>query len=183
MNMSYVLLLICTGSLSNLTTLNLNDNNLTSLPPHISLLYQLKHLSLANNAITQLPKEIGVLSELIELHLECNRISNLPDEIGKLSNLRKLLLQSNQLVEIPSVSHVVKYITLLSSFYLPQTIGGCTKLLVLDVSCNTIELFPSELGMLKLKEFYFEHNPLIPHIPVPSEQQEEVLPLRVRIYF
>jgi len=31
---------------------------------------------------------------------------------------------------------------------------------------------------LKLREFYFEANPLIPHIPVPAEQQKEVLPLR-----
>ena len=37
-----------------------------------------------------------------------------------------------------------------------------------------------QLGDLKLKEFYFEVNPLIPHIPVPAEQQAEVLPLRVR---
>lgn len=36
-----------------------------------------------------------------------------------------------------------------------------------------------QLGDLKLKEFYFEVNPLIPHIPVPAEQQAEVLPLRV----
>lgn len=36
--------------------------------------------------------------------------------------------------------------------------------------------------MLKLKEFYFEYNPLIPHIPVPSEQQTEVLPLKVCFY-
>ena len=36
-----------------------------------------------------------------------------------------------------------------------------------------------ELGQLKLKEFYFESNPLLPHIPVPAEQEAEVLPLRV----
>jgi hypothetical protein len=49
----------------------------------------------------------------------------------------------------------------------------------MDVSCNKLELFPLELGQLKLKEFYFENNPLLPHIPVPAEQECEVLPLRV----
>ncbi len=35
-----------------------------------------------------------------------------------------------------------------------------------------------QLGEVRLKELYFEENPLIPPIPVPAEQQEEVLPLR-----
>ena len=61
-----------------------------------------------------------------------------------------------------------------------QTIGSCTYLVVLDVSSNKLQLFPLELGQLKLKEFYFENNPLLPHIPVPAEQECEVLPLRVR---
>ena len=60
-----------------------------------------------------------------------------------------------------------------------QSIGSCSGLQVLDVSCNQVELFPLELGQLKLKEFYFENNPLLPHIPVPAEQECEVLPLRV----
>ena len=47
------------------------------------------------------------------------------------------------------------------------------------MSCNRLELFPTELAQLKLNEFYFENNPLLPHIPVPAEQEYEVLPLRV----
>ena len=67
---------------------------------------------------------------------------------------------------------------MLHDFYF-QSIGSCSRLQVLDVSCNKLELFPLELGKLKLKEFYFENNPLLPHIPVPAEQEYEVLPLRV----
>lgn len=60
-----------------------------------------------------------------------------------------------------------------------QNIGNYKVLMVLDVSCNKLELFPSRLGELELKEFYYENNPLLPHIPVPAYQQEEVLHLKV----
>ena len=36
------------------------------------------------------------------------------------------------------------------------------------------------MGELKLRELYCEANPLLPMVPVPAEQQEEVLSLRVR---
>ena len=38
----------------------------------------------------------------------------------------------------------------------------------------------SQLGELRLRELYCEANPLLPMVPVPAEQQEEVLSLRVR---
>ena len=51
---------------------------------------------------------------------------------------------------------------------------------MLDVSCNFLEMLPHSFsGNVKLREFYFEENPFLPHIPIPSEQQLEVLPLRV----
>ena len=37
-----------------------------------------------------------------------------------------------------------------------------------------------KIGELKLREFYYELNPLIPFIPVPSSATEEVLPLKVK---
>ena len=55
-------------------------------------------------------------------------------------------------------------------------------LLVLDVSCNELELFPASLSGLKLQEFYFENNPLLPHIPVHAIQEEEVFQLSVCLY-
>jgi len=61
-----------------------------------------------------------------------------------------------------------------------QCIGSCKSLAVLDVSCNCLEMLPhSFISNVKIREFYFEENPFLPHIPIPSEQQLEVLPLRV----
>lgn len=47
------------------------------------------------------------------------------------------------------------------------------------MSSNKLELFPSTFCELRLKEFHCDNNPLLPYIPVPAEQQEEVLRLKV----
>ena len=62
------------GSLRQLTLLNLNENRLSAIPPSISQLRGLRQLSLSNNAITHLPGEIGALQVLVELHLNGNNL-------------------------------------------------------------------------------------------------------------
>lgn len=79
-----------------------------------------------------------------------------------LQKLQKMFLQKNVIESLPSA------------------IGNCKALKVLDVSSNRLETFPDELLLLKLNEFYFESNPLLLCIPVPSEQQPVVLPLQVQ---
>ena len=93
-----------------------------------------------------------------------NQLTSLPLEFGKLINLKKLLLQKNKLKSLPS------------------NIGQCRKLVTLDVSANELDLFPSEVQSLSVREFYFENNPLLPYIPVPAEQYQEVIPLRVSLH-
>ncbi len=144
-----------------LILLNLNDNNLTTISPSITQLTSLKQLSLANNALTQLPPEIGTLHSLEELHLNGNNLFTLPYELGKLRNLKKLMLQKNSIKA------------------LPISIGECRKLSTLDVSGNQLEIFPAELQLLSFREFHFENNPLLPYIPVPADQHQEVIPLKV----
>ncbi len=53
------------GNLTNLTSLVLSDNNLTSLPPEIVNLAKLTTLALFDNNLTTLPPEIGKLINLI----------------------------------------------------------------------------------------------------------------------
>ncbi len=144
-----------------LVLLNLNDNNLTTLFPSINQLTSLKQLSISNNSLSRLPAEICSLYTLEELHLDSNRLARLPQELGKLMNLKKLLLQKNNLTALPS------------------SIGQCRKLLTLDVSGNQFDIFPAELQILSLQEIHFENNPLLPFVPVPADQYEEVLPLKV----
>jgi CCR4-NOT transcription complex subunit 6 len=96
-------------TLSQLTVLYLNDNQLTRLPSEIACLTNLVTLDLSNNKLRNLPSEIGMklidfdlvsmmfffllLGELIslrELNLTNNSIRNLPYEIGKLFRLQIL---------------------------------------------------------------------------------------------
>ncbi|CAF3335493.1 unnamed protein product [Rotaria sp. Silwood2] len=84
-------------TLSQLTVLYLNDNQLTRLPSEIVCLTNLITLDLSNNKLRNLPSEIGDLITLRELNLTNNSIRNLPYEIGKLFRLRSLGLVGNPL--------------------------------------------------------------------------------------
>jgi CCR4-NOT transcription complex subunit 6 len=77
-------------TLSQLTVLYLNDNQLTRLPSEIACLNHLVTLDLSNNKLRNLPSEIGDLITLRELNLTNNSIRNLPYEIGKLFRLQSL---------------------------------------------------------------------------------------------
>lgn len=91
-------------SLSQLTVLYLNDNQLTRLPSEIACLHNLVTLDLSNNKLRNLPSEIGELISLRELNLTNNSIRNLPYEIGKLFRLQSLGLMGNPLpAEIYSI--------------------------------------------------------------------------------
>ncbi|HNJ14326.1 MAG TPA: leucine-rich repeat domain-containing protein, partial [Anaerolineales bacterium] len=70
---------------------------LTSLPPEIGQLVNLKKLFLSSvhftnrptsrNQLTSLPPEIGRLTNLTKLDLSGNQLTSLPPEIGQLTNL------------------------------------------------------------------------------------------------
>ncbi|CAF0807740.1 unnamed protein product [Adineta ricciae] len=84
-------------TLSQLTVLYLNDNQLTRLPSEIACLTNLVTLDLSNNKLRNLPSEIGELISLRELNLTNNSIRNLPYELGKLFRLQSLGLMGNPL--------------------------------------------------------------------------------------
>jgi hypothetical protein len=79
----------------NLTELNLDDNNLTSIPPEIGTLKNLQALYLGRNDLTALPPEIENLSNLTLLSLFENKLTVLPQEICNLANLKTLGLTGN----------------------------------------------------------------------------------------
>lgn len=83
--------------LQHLTSLYLNDNNLTRIPPEICRLTCLVQLDLSCNKLRNLPPEIGELVTLRELLLHNNYIRTLPLEMGKLFKLQILGLKGNPL--------------------------------------------------------------------------------------
>ena len=88
------------GNLTNLTYLNLEDNELTcSIPPEIGNLTNLTYLDLGRNELAgSIPLEVGNLTNLATLYLNENQLTgSIPSEIGNLTNLEVLSLSSNQL--------------------------------------------------------------------------------------
>jgi Leucine-rich repeat (LRR) protein len=87
------------SSLGNLTLLNLDGDNLESIPPEIGDLKNLQVLYLTGNMLTSLPKEIGYLSNLWMLSLYNNQITTLPPTMPALKNLKVLGLSGNPIAQ------------------------------------------------------------------------------------
>ena len=101
--------------MTQLTKLDLSDNQLTSLPAEIGKLTQLTKLYLSDNQLTSLPAEIGQLTQLTELNLSNNQLTSLPAEIGNMTQLTELYLSNNQLTSLPdSIRRLSNTITLLN---------------------------------------------------------------------
>eukprot|EP00727_Mastigamoeba_balamuthi_P004863 m51a1_g14375 putative leucine rich repeat protein (807) ;mRNA; f:266526-270914 len=118
------------GTLTNLTELKVDDNELTVLLPEIGALTNLTQLKVNDNKLTELPPEIGTLTNLTQLNVKYNELTVLPPEIGTLTNLTGLVVNYNQLTA------------------LPPEIGTLTNLSDLWVNYNELTALPPEIGTL-----------------------------------
>jgi internalin A len=136
-----------------LETLDLSNNQITSLPPEIYHLTALTKLLLDNNGLTALPAEIGQLTTLTLLSLDGNSITALPTEIVRLSALTTLRLSGNRLTVLPrEIGRLttLKFLTLDDNglIALPPDFGQLTALQILTLGSNSLTVMPPELGRL-----------------------------------
>lgn len=118
------------GTLKNLIMLDVTENNLTSLPASIGNLKKLDDLLLHDNKLTSLPESIGKLENLNVLFLYGNRLSSLPESIGKLKKVHYLYLSNNRLTT------------------LPESIGNLKNLVDLRLDGNTLTSLPESFKKL-----------------------------------
>ena len=107
-----------------LTSLDLDDNQLTSLPDSFGNLSALIELGLHNNQLTSLPDSFGDLTALTELRLDQNKLPFLSDSFGNLRALIELGLHNNQLTS------------------LPDSFGDLSALMALYLNENQLTLLP-----------------------------------------
>ena len=140
--------------LASLERLWLSHNQVSSLPPQISLLVNLRELFLHQNMLDSIPPELCRLRKLEILWLNSNSITAIPQEIAELKNLRRLHLDHNQIFEFP------------------ECLCELRGLEVLYLSHNLIPSISPEIANLKqLRRLYLQHNKIT---DIPKEVTELV---------
>lgn len=140
------------ATLTNLRKLTIDGTQLSTLPEEIGQLTALTSVTIHGTPITTLPPAIADLRNLELLDASNNAIAILPDEIGNLTALTKLTLSNNMLTEIPpSIGNLTNLTSLdlrnNKIFRLPDTLRNLTKLQFLFLGGNPIE--PSYYATLK----------------------------------
>ncbi len=136
-----------------LNVLLLNGNELTTLPESISKLTNLQTLDLNWNELTTLPESISKLTNLQRLNLSGNKLTTLPENISQLTKLQELNLRDNKLTTLPeSISKLSNLQGLdLSGTQLttlPESISRLTNLRELDLGDNQLTTLPESIGQL-----------------------------------
>ena len=88
------------SGLTALTKLNLSNNHLTTIPSQLFTLSNLTYLNLENNELSsEIPEELSNLTNLTELYLNDNAslTGALPQSLTELTKLEKLLFQDTEL--------------------------------------------------------------------------------------
>lgn len=155
------------GNLSELESLNLLQNKISSLPPEIGKLHSLRNLNLSGNRLRAIPAEIGNLRNLESLTLSDNAITSLPDELGKLQSLRSLHLLNYTLYDIPAAIGDLQNLRELrvsawSLGHILSALPHMTELEILDLSNSELTQLPTDIRHLtKLRKLDLSHNQLI----------------------
>lgn len=172
--------------------LNLDNNELSSIPKEIEKFKKLKILSLGNNKLISLNKELSSLSKLVNLQLDFNKIKKIdfknwsnslsylnlsnneleaiPDNISNLTNLEKLNLSNNNITslnkEIANL-HQLKTLILDSNKIKEIDFKDWNNNIInfLNIDNNELEIIPDNIrNLTNLKALYLDNNKII-YIP------------------
>ncbi|XP_029013181.1 leucine-rich repeat-containing protein 47 [Betta splendens] len=154
--------------LTNLQSLVLCRNKLTSMPDVFGSLKSLKVLDLSVNHLRALPASISQLGELNTLNVSCNSLEVLPEGLNRCAKLSTINVSKNRITAFPA-DFCSERLDLLSTLVasdnsieeLSRDIHKLAALKVLDLSNNKLREIPSDLSDCpKLKEINFKGNKL-----------------------
>lgn len=163
------------GHLVKLKVLNVSGNSLAVLPDSIESCRALEELIVDFNQLTRLPEALGFeLLNLQKLSVRSNKLTCLPYSTSHMMSLRSLDVHMNKLGGLPEdLENLMnlEYLDISSNFNylvaLPESIGGLTSLIELNISYNQITALPASIGRLeKLQHLKLEGNPLV--VPPPE---------------
>ena len=153
------------SNLSSLTKLDLNNNQLTSLPSSMQSMPSLEILFLSENKFEVIPALIGKLKKLRVLSLRGNVITDLSSTNLPTATLEWLILTNNR---IQTIDTNIKDLTFLKKLMLshnrlteiPSELGDCHNLELVRLADNNIHTLPdSVLTLSKLAWISLSGNP------------------------
>uniref|UniRef100_A0A8P4KD92 non-specific serine/threonine protein kinase n=1 Tax=Dicentrarchus labrax TaxID=13489 RepID=A0A8P4KD92_DICLA len=164
-------------SLTSLTRLDLQGNQLQSLPVELLSLLSLSMLNVSRNCVGPLLTFDSTVTcpSLRQLNLSFNKITTFPHELGRaMHQLEELFLEGNSISElcVPLCLPEIKLLDVSKNSVesiSPDFLTGCPKLETLNVSMNKIcslSHFSSKITTLKLANNNFtEVSEAILHLP------------------
>ncbi|KAM8962259.1 LOW QUALITY PROTEIN: protein flightless-1 homolog [Pelodytes ibericus] len=167
--------------LTNLSDVDLSQNDLTRVPECVYSLGSLKRLNLSNNQITELSLCIDQWSQLETLNLSRNQLTSLPSAVCKLAKLKKLYLNSNKL-DFDGIPSGIGKLICLEEFMasnnslelIPESLCRCSKLRKLVLNKNFLITLPEAIHFLAdLEILDVRENPNLVMPPKPANQGSE----------
>ncbi|VDP97327.1 unnamed protein product [Trichobilharzia regenti] len=160
------------SNLTGLLLLQLDGNCFDHIPSQLFSCTSLLELSLAHNKIEgNLPSRISSLVALRTLNLACNKISDFPVELEQLQSLEYLNVSDNPVKNFSLPLGKLNRIQEFSASgcglaFVPEDLGLCSNLIILDLSENKIERLANEsLSFPQLTSLCLAYN-IISSLPV-----------------
>ncbi|KAL8600277.1 hypothetical protein ACOMHN_060896 [Nucella lapillus] len=157
---------------SRLVSLDISNNNAKTLCDELCQLRHLRTFVAKNNQLntSTLPKDFGLLQNLEVVNLSGNQFTDLAPQVTELHRLKCLYLGGNRLVELSSR---VKKLQQLEVLYLggnvlteiPAEVGSLHRLVSLNLSDNSLQSLPPSLGQLHSLQSLSLHSNSLQTLP------------------